>query len=342
MTTLLRRGHAAMRKGAAAAIMAATFAAPHAWAWGPQGHGTVGAIADQLLTGTPAAPRLHALLQPGETLASVANWADCVKGPRVCNAELTPEMVAYVQANPLHREYHYTDLSLGQPAYRPGAPGTSDHDIVQTLLQCIRALRGHTGEAAKPQHFTPRQALLLMAHLVGDLHQPLHVGSVYLDAQGRAVEPRDPAQAHATSNEGGNKLAIVGDGPRSLHTYWDVEVVTAAMTKAGAATPEDLAARLLRRSPAQVVVADPEHAVLAWTADSLQASRKALDGLRYSPRRTAGNRRGEPVEVWDVTLPAGYDDTASDLALDRLTLAGKRLAALLQATLPPVQQPRLP
>ena len=333
---------ASLRKAIAAAIAAATFAAPQAWAWGPQGHGTVGAIADQLLAGTPAAPRLRALLRPGETLASVGNWADCLKGPRVCNADLTPEMVAYVQANPLHREYHYTDVSVGQPAYRLGAPGTSDHDIVQTLVQCIQALRGHTGDAANPHRFTPRQALLLMVHLVGDLHQPLHVGSVYLDAQGQVVEPRDAAQAQVTANEGGNRLLIAGDSQRPLHTYWDIDVVAAAMAKANAATPEALAARLLRASPAQVVVADPERAVLAWTDDSLQASRQALDGLRYSPRRTSTNRRGEPVEVWDVTLPAGYDEASSDLARDRLALAGKRLAALLQATLPAVKETRLP
>src|SRR5437588_713717 len=66
------------------AVAAMVMTCSEAWAWGPQGHSTVGAIADQLLAGTPAEPKLRALLLPGETLAQVANWADCVKGPRVC------------------------------------------------------------------------------------------------------------------------------------------------------------------------------------------------------------------------------------------------------------------
>lgn len=325
--------HRLLHLAAAFVVAAAALAAPHARAWGPQGHAAIGAIADQLVAGTPAAPKLRALLLPGETLAGVANWADCLKGPRVCNAELTPEMTAFVQANPLHREYHYTDVGVGSKAYRAGAPGTTDHDIVQVLLQCVHVLRGRTGEGANPHHFTRRQALLLMAHLVGDLQQPLHVGAVYLDDQGRPLEPRDAAQARATTNDGGNRLHVDGDAVRVLHGVWDAEVVTAAMAKAGAATPQDLAARLLRDDPAPVAVTDPDRDVLAWAADSLATSRTVLRDLRYSPRRSYIRRNGQPLDGWDVALPAGYLDAGAGLALGRLALGGKRLAALLQATL---------
>ncbi|MFL6694922.1 MAG: S1/P1 nuclease [Ramlibacter sp.] len=331
-----------LRATAVAALAALALIAPQAWAWGPQGHSTVGAIADQLLAGTPAEPRLRALLLPGETLAKVANWADCLKGPRVCNAELTPEMDAYVQANPLHREYHYTDVSIGSPGYRAGAPGTTGHDIVQILLQCVQVLRGNTGPDVNPHGFTPRQALLLIAHLVGDMQQPLHVGAVYLDDQGKPVEPRDEAQARATTNDGGNKLHIGGDNVRLLHGLWDFEVVTAAMAKAEATSPEDLAARLLRANPKPVAVTDPERDILAWTNDSLQTSRSVLRVLRYSPRRSYTARNGQPVQGWEVTLPPTYEATSSDLVLERLTLGGKRLAALLQAALPPAKETRQP
>ena len=40
------------------------------WAWGNEGHETIGAIADTLLTGTPAAQHLQRILSPGETLAT--------------------------------------------------------------------------------------------------------------------------------------------------------------------------------------------------------------------------------------------------------------------------------
>jgi len=326
---------------AALALGAMAATCSQAWAWGPQGHSTVGAIADQLLAGTPAEPKLRALLLPGETLAQVANWADCLKGPRVCAAELTPEMEAYVQANPLHREYHYTDVSIGRSGYRAGAPGTTDHDLVQILLQCVQVLRGSASPATNPHEFTPRQALLLVTHLIGDMQQPLHVGAVYLDDRGRRIEPRNQARAKASSNDGGNKLHVSGDNVRVLHGVWDFEVVTAALARSNATSPRDLAARLLRADPRPVVVTHPQRDVLAWTNDSLRASRTVLRDLRYSPRRTYVGRNGQPVDGWDVTLPRDYESASDDLVLERLTLGGKRLAALLQAILPPVKEPRL-
>lgn len=51
-----------------------------AFAWGSDGHKTIGAIADQLLQGTPTEAKVKALLKPGETLSSASVWADCAKG----------------------------------------------------------------------------------------------------------------------------------------------------------------------------------------------------------------------------------------------------------------------
>src|SRR3954468_17111776 len=50
-----------------------------AGAWGPEGHQTIGAIADALLVGTDAAGQVTKLLG-SEKLATAALWADCVKG----------------------------------------------------------------------------------------------------------------------------------------------------------------------------------------------------------------------------------------------------------------------
>jgi hypothetical protein len=79
--------------------MIATLHCPTAWGWGSEGHQTIGAIADTLLAGTPAAQRVQELL-PGETLSTAAIWADCAKGFRYCHRALTPEMQAFVDANP--------------------------------------------------------------------------------------------------------------------------------------------------------------------------------------------------------------------------------------------------
>jgi hypothetical protein len=48
-------------------------------AWGPDGHHTVGAIADRMITGTHASTEVKAIL--GDiSLQDAAVWADCAKG----------------------------------------------------------------------------------------------------------------------------------------------------------------------------------------------------------------------------------------------------------------------
>ena len=56
--------------------------------------------------------------------------------------------------------------------------------------------------------------LCWLFHLIGDLHQPLHVIALIDDA-------RFPAATHG--DRGGNELAVVVSGtrPTRLHSYWD-------------------------------------------------------------------------------------------------------------------------
>ena len=53
---------------------------------------------------------------------------------------------------------------------------------------------------------------LLLAHLLGDLHQPLHVGSIYLDLDGKPVHPDTPGLSDeaktASETAGGNRLRL--------------------------------------------------------------------------------------------------------------------------------------
>ena len=65
------------RHAAIALIVALTATA--ASAWGPDGHHTVGALADRLIAGTHAEAQVKALLN-GLSLEQAAVWADCAKG----------------------------------------------------------------------------------------------------------------------------------------------------------------------------------------------------------------------------------------------------------------------
>ena len=83
---------------------------------------------------------------------------------------------------------------------------------------CIQVLQGRVPEQNE-RRITKPVALILLAHYVADIHQPLHVGAECFDQQGRVVDPNeDPS---ALGDEGGNTFALeLGDEPprkRGIH-----------------------------------------------------------------------------------------------------------------------------
>jgi len=264
-----------MKKLALTLAVSCAFISSSAFAWGNDGHRAVGAIADKLLKGTAAQKQIQALLLPGETLESIANWPDCVKGT-YCGPQ-SPEMIAYVAANPKHSEYHYTDVPYQLNKYEDHAVGTADDDIVQTLRQAIAVLQGKNGAAVNPHNFTPRQALILIVHLAGDIHQPLHVGAAFVGKDGKFVVPTKQADIDGINifdARGGNnfllddgKLTAISSGvippgepkpvkegvPAALtkpfHSYWDTTVVDYAMRRLSTRTPEQFAQAVIDSKP---------------------------------------------------------------------------------------------
>ena len=70
---------------------------------------------------------------------------------------------------------------------------------------CIQALQGRVPEHNE-RRITKPVALILLAHYVADIHQPLHVGAEYFDHQGRVVDPNEDKSA--LGNEGGIRLHL--------------------------------------------------------------------------------------------------------------------------------------
>lgn len=340
-----RRGCRPAAAFAALGLLSALAAAP-ARAWGPGGHQTIGAVADALLAGTPAGAKVKALL--GGTLQGAAVWADCARSVSLDAAgwryhakdaaghthpECAPfetdtgqaALVAYVKRNASrcglhvgydkcrHEAYHVVDLSIRRTAYDDGAPGTGPTDLVHAVRAAVAVLQGQPSPA--PIAIAgKREAIRLLAHLVGDLHQPLHVGAVYLDAQGGIVDPADGAQAKAARTSGGNALAFEGN---DLHHAWDSvpgSLLAAATKPAGLA-----AARAVAATPGA-----PADWPAAWATDTLQQAVKAFDGLRYDPRQGS---------QWpaSATEPA-YRQAREGVQRQQIAKAGARLAALLKAT----------
>ncbi len=321
------------------------------YAWGPVGHRTVGAIADQLLKGTRTQQKLSALLLPGETLASLGNWADCPKPGLYCGP-LTAEMQAYLEHNPQHSNYHFIDIPLAQGRYRSDVAGAHSDNIVLILQQAVGVLQGKG--APNPHQFTKRQALLLLIHLVGDIHQPLHVGAAFAKEEGRWADWPGPFDPLGGSNYLLDDAMLVeasarqlpprlGEEPpdiamvrttRSMHAYWDSTAVDYAMRRSSVRNHEQFAAKLIDSKAVLAQDAgDASTWPIQWANDTLQATKLAYAGVvpRKMEKRTS--KKGTQYGVWQLDLPADYPVTSSAIARDQLSRAGHRLAAILTAIL---------
>ena len=178
-----------MRRTIGAACLAActTIAMPAA-AWDFPGHRIVGAIADLvLLQHYPAAQQpVSELLEKRDgttiekrTLSQVSVFPDCAKRGNVpfCGRPPSDEERAYAERNRHHDKFHFTDVPLQQPTYRPGSAGTEGIDVVQMIAYAVDQLSGKHPPAKPDVNLTDTEAVWLLAHLVGDIHQPLHVGA---------------------------------------------------------------------------------------------------------------------------------------------------------------------
>lgn len=309
-------------------------------AWGHQGHMLIGTIADQMLT-----PQARAGLQRdlGLTLAQAAPWADCAKGvvlgeqglayvedarwasPACTRFETTKgkqAMQSYVARNwstcgqprDCHKTYHYTDVAYQHGRYKMGYVGTHRHDLVHATNAAIAQLQGQP--VPPPFSFTSRaEALRLLAHFIGDLHQPLHVGALYLDAAGKPVDPDTPGHTEALDTRGGNSIATP-EG--NLHALWD-DLPEGLRAKA---VPVRMLqdARALRKSRGGV-----GSLAQSWASDTVAVSGAVFTGLSLGPARRDKGREW-PASMAD---PGGYRTRMAQLQMAQLTKAGARLAQLV-------------
>ena len=157
----------------------------------------------------------------------------------------------------------------------------------------------------------------MLAHFLGDLHQPLHVGAVYLDEHGRLVDPDAAHQIDpATETQGGN---LIHDQHSVFHAEWDA--IPADLGEA--ATPELLsAAKSL--APSQ---GNGEDWPAAWASDTVMVAHDAFAGTKF--RQTSS-------EHWSVTFDdrSAYLSSQDKIKRHQLAKAGARLAELLTSIWP--------
>jgi hypothetical protein len=166
-----------------AAAALATLAPSPALAWGKTGHRVVAAIADTQLSGLARA-QIAQILGPGESLADVANWPD----------EMRSDPTRYWQKTT--PPWHY--VTLNGFSYDHAPP---EGDALAALAGFSKTLRDPNASLADKQ-----LALRFVIHLVGDLHQPLHVGKC--------------------CDRGGNEVKVTWFGKATnLHSVWDSALI---------------------------------------------------------------------------------------------------------------------
>lgn len=149
-----------MRSFAALAVLAAGLPA---LGWGPEGHSLVARIAYEQLK--PAArERVAAILAPGQTLASVASWADEVRRSR-----------------PESAPWHYIDIPIDKPHLDMARDCPKGDCVISKIADLRKTLQDEATSAGQR-----REALMFLVHFVGDMHQPLHC-SDHQDRGGNSV-----------------------------------------------------------------------------------------------------------------------------------------------------------
>lgn len=325
--------------------------ASSAYSYGPQGHSLVGAIADRRLAkNKPIANKVKQLLN-GITLEQAATLPDSIKtwdrnplGFHVAGQpEIEAQLRAFVKANPAsgnpsHHEFHFTDVPVfGDEKYADGQVGRGDFDIVKMIPFCISVLKGDVPET-NDRAITKAVAVILIVHYMGDIHQPLHVGAEYFDANGNPFEPTTANKGFA--DQGGNKLTLftlVNGKEKSagvFHHYWDSQTVTNAF---GSGPNAPIANKLAKKAPVNWKLTG---AIETWAEqlanEIMPLAREAHERLEFTRiKSTAGahditSGRGEEKKKSGGTF---YAIWAAATVKDEIHKAGWRLAALLEAAL---------
>jgi hypothetical protein len=154
----------------------------NAHAWSADGHRLIAELAQVQLTPAAAAEVDRLLgLEPGATIVSVSTWADEKRSGATA---------------PLH----YVNLPEGDCSYRRHRDCPDGRCVVEAITAKLAILRSTAPDAER------LSALKWVVHLVGDVHQPLHVG--------------------LASDKGGNLFQLRAFGRGSnLHAVWDGELI---------------------------------------------------------------------------------------------------------------------
>jgi len=251
-----------------------------ALAWGKTGHRVVAAIADTQLSGLARA-HVREILGGAESLDEAANWPDEMRS--------APGQFWQKTATP----WHY--VTLNGILYDHAPP---EGDALQALAHFRSVLQDPNASLAAKQ-----EALRFIVHLVGDLHQPLHVGKC--------------------CDKGGNDIKVTWFGkPTNLHAVWDSQIVDDEQLSF-----TELAAKLVRHTSAEDVVSWWDINPRDWVSESAEVREQIYANIPkvQAPKDRKLKKGEKPLP----DLSYGYVYKFTPVMERRLQQAGVRLAAYL-------------
>jgi nuclease S1 len=244
-----------------------------AWSWGPLGHRIIARIAEKE-AGRKALSRLNFYLGKDVSIEDAALWADTLEVER-------PETARW---HFLHIPPNAMELDLDRVC--------PDGDCVTVK---VREFEGIARLGIRDRSEI-EEAVKLVLHLVGDLHQPLHEGYA--------------------EDEGGRGIAVVLDGrPMSLYDAWESALVQ-RLGDDDAAIAERLEQSITTEQRRQWC----EGNLRDWTWEThLLAARMAYGALPPGSPKTLGD---------------DYVNQATEVVETQLMKAGVRLAKILDRVWP--------
>lgn len=263
-----------MRRLLLAALLALSIAAPlradHDDFWGQVGHRIIGRVASSQLT--PAARATVRMLLPGESLGSVASWADQIRSQQ-------PETAPW----------HYVNIPIWDSIFRPATVCPGGNCVIAALERQLAIVADRSRPRAERA-----EALKWVVHLVGDMHQPLHVGD--------------------RGDRGGNDVKLTYDGkPGNLHAIWDTGLLLAT-----GVNEEQYVVQFERTIRQRGDLARlTSGSIVDWAMESHAVSRD----VAY------------PFLPTSLELDNRYLDMVRSILEDRMLRASVRLAALLNRAL---------
>jgi len=247
-------------------------------AWGADGHRLICAMAEAKLT-PEAKSMLSETLRMGKFLDNNADE----DFPEAC---LWPDKARHTTHKGSYEEHFINvpksedSVDLARDCAALNCVATA---IQRNLVYLSRDAQGKREKARKAA------ALRFLAHFVGDLHQPLHVGN--------------------GEDWGGNKIKVNWYGKKAnLHGIWDYEI----LKKAGITYPDSL--EYLQ----EIKPEDSSSDVLAWIRTSFRLARD------NAYKDTEGN-----LIASGDTLGDAYFERAKPIVMSQISLSSSRLAYLL-------------